>query len=129
MKRKEKKKKININLSAKTKKIIIICLTIIVVITLIAFSSFGKKTYNYMFRNGVYDYGKVLDIRDILGEHIDIGEYPEISSYTFKRAKVKDIGSTAPEKIVIDDKNITFLGNRSLVKIDGKLYVCYGRDY
>ena len=108
------------------KKIISIMIILLIVgILYLLISGTANKIYRYYNYNDVLDYGKELDIYEILGENVDIGQYPELKKYVFKKAKVKSIGSTARLSIKIGNNNIVYIGNRNLIEINNNLYVYY----
>ena len=82
-----------------------------------------NKLYRYYNYNDVLDYGKSLSIYQILGNDIDISEYPELGKYKYKKANVKSFGSTKHMNIKIGKNEIVFIGNRNLIKINDILYV------
>ena len=103
--------------------ILIIALIVIGVIIYLVASGYGDKLYRYYIYNDVLDYGKPLSIYQILGNDIDIREYPELGEYKYKKAEVKSLGSTAHMNIKIGKNEIVFIGNRNLVEINEVLYV------
>ena len=109
----------------KKKIICIIIILLIVGILYLFVSGTANKIYRYYIYADVLDYGKELNIYEILGENIDIGEYTELKKYVFKKAKVKSIGSTAHFNIKIGNNNIVYIGNRNLIEINDILYVYY----
>ncbi len=114
----------------KKKTIILVIIAIIIGIVIFLISSgYGIKLYNYFNYNEVLDYGKSLTIYEILGNDINITEYPELGEYTYKKAKVKSIGSTVHKNITIDNNNIIFIGNKNLIKINNTLYVYGNKVY
>ena len=85
---------------------------------------YGNKIYKYYNYNSVFDYGKSLTIYEVLNnDNIDLGEYSYLEEYTYKKAKVRNVGSTANINIVLNKNVIVFIGNRNLVTINGTLYV------
>ena len=108
------------------KKIIFIIISLLIVGILYLFASgTANKIYRYYNYDEVLDYGKELNIYEILGENVDLSEYPELKKYVFKKAKVKSIGSTAHFNIKTGNNNIVYIGNRNLIEINNNLYVYY----
>ena len=107
-------------------KIIIILIILLIVIGIIMYlsiSGYGSKLYRYYNYNDVLDYGDELSIYQILGNNIDISEYPKLGRYKYKKANVRSYGSTAHVNINIGNNKIIFIGNRNLVEINNTLYV------
>ncbi len=102
-----------------------IVVLIILIGIFIIFFGVGSKIYTYYNNNGVLVYGKSLSIYEILGNNIEIDEYSELNKYTYKKAKVKSIGNTAHKQITLGNNQITFIGNRDLIKINDNLYLMY----
>ena len=79
--------------------------------------------YRYYNYNDVLDYGNELTIYQILGNDVNISDYPELADYTYKKAIVESIDSAACLSIEIDNNKIVFIGNRNLIEINNVLYV------
>lgn len=71
----------------------------------------------------VISYGKELTLYDILGKNLNINKYGKLNDYTYKKAKVDTIGSTAQIHETIDNNEIVYIGNRNLIEINHELYV------
>ena len=96
-------------------------LILMLIFTTISFGCYLYFDKVMLGNNKVFAYGESHSIQDILRRN-DITNV-EVQKYQYRRAIVKDEGSTVHYEITLDDDKIVFLGNRNLVKINGTLYV------
>lgn len=91
--------------------------------TFLLFKDDVSKVYNYLVYNYPLVYGKSMTIYEVLNDGKIKIDDENLRKYKFRKALVKDKGSTHHQEIIIDDNKIIFLGNRNLVEINNQLYV------
>lgn len=104
-------------------KKVFVSITILIILGLIILI-YGNKIYKYYNYNSVLAYGKSMNIYEVLNNNnLDLGEHSYLKEYTYKKARVRNVGSTKSINIKLDKNIIVFIGNRNLIEINGTLYV------
>ncbi len=86
----------------------------------------GITCYHFSLGNNkVFSYGSSMSFSEIVKvseTEVSDSDIKKLYTYSFKKAIVKNIGSTTKKKFNIDNHTITIMGNRNLVQIDHQLY-------
>ena len=85
---------------------------------------------NFWLNDGhVLSYGRSKTLAQLMKGnqekiHVYRNKHFNLNQLSCKKALVKELGSTRREKFTINHNEIIFMGNRNLVMINGKLYIC-----
>lgn len=103
---------------------------VLIILVILLMICFGGYLYLNIFlsHNRVISYGKSKTLSQIINiEEEKVSSYSDenidFNKFKFRRAIVKELGSTRRESYMIDNNEVIFIGNRNLVKINNKLYI------